>query len=177
MLNLGYFSLPPSWKQCSGVQGEVMDAGELGLTHSGPIPAVLPLRKVRRSTGTSSKPRLNQHPAKTPWQCLLLSPLPPFLCFSCPCWRPCLWVRRFLIPVQVCRSPALPRWTHACTAAAPPQPLPTCSASRARPGMRLSKTLHTPCTELQQGVGSSYGCWMLPTTLNTIINSFISSLQ
>lgn len=60
MLNLGCFPLPPSQKQRLDVQGGVMDAGELGLTHLGPIQAILPLRKVR---GSSSKLNLSQHPA------------------------------------------------------------------------------------------------------------------
>lgn len=63
MLNLACFPLPPSQKQRWDVQGAVMDAGELGLTHSGPTGAIFPLSKVRWSRGSSPKAHQSQHPA------------------------------------------------------------------------------------------------------------------
>lgn len=65
MLNLGCFPLPPCQKQRLGVQGGVMDAGELGLTHSGPIQAFLTPQESEVEHGQLLQTQTAPTPRKT----------------------------------------------------------------------------------------------------------------
>ena len=75
--------------------------------------------------------------------------------------------------VIICREPS-PTSTTTCV---PSISSTTRQASRTHNGAGFSKALHVHGTELCQEVGSSYGCWILTTTLNIIISSSISDLQ